>query len=1825
MLTKNQFKLNKKIRYENAVERITQQADQAEFSGTLVPTIRQVAIRKTGKKQNHKKNTDQVEEDTSLVDPAIQTSSAITPSGQTGVKADAHQPQYAQSDSITTDAVGSSTEPVELDKSNNAQTDLATTNGNESSLSTAQMVALGVIGAAVGGAAVAIAVSNNKTSSSQPDTTPPQIQSLNVNGNSITLVYSEALDPNRLPSASAFSVTSGGVFNPVTHVVANGNTIILTVLNTIGSGSTVSLSYTDPTSDNDANAIQDPSGNDATGFMQGIVADGYIRGAKIYIDQNGDGIAQESEYTGITTNDDGSFFLPNTLPNGAIIAVGGVNIDTGITQKTPLMAPTGSTTINPLTTLIQATISDAKNTGIALSNAEASNMVASALGINLAPGQTLLNFDPLASNSTIGLAAQKAAAQVATLLALGANGDTDRATQIQNKISGLIRQGTSVDLTDATTLNTLLVDDDHSVNSVSSVISNVVSANVNIQYSNDFTAITAAQSSSLDTVSPFPATILNQPLYTTSTPTVRVQLNNLDSLDGSAPVVGDRVILNVSRLDGEILSNQTTILSSVDLERGYVEIQVSSPLPDGKSIATIAIKDKSDKTSANNDLSEFTSSAIVLVDTGAPEILDVDISTSSANVAHLVAGDTVTIRVTLDEPVSVIGNPTVAINIGGHSTNAQRLVSEGTDYELVFSYTVQTGEAGQLSVGTDCIQLNGGSILGAQNDAADLTLSTSPVVPGGFTFTHANSDALDLNIAEGDTAEIYTVALSTKPTANVTLYLESSSAKDVSLSEDGNSVGIKALTFTPTNWNAPQTFHISATATTVADAGSVQSIYARSQSTDPSYNNLLYGNNGNVFTVTEAADNAAGVLAVQQTNINLGDGDTTNDHLDIHLNYQPTSDVYVTVQSNDGRLMVDGRSTITDTTLIFTPQNWSEAQLVAISAATTAIPGTTSETPSISISYHSDDAGFESAGTLITVTPAPGTTILANNLPAEETPAGWLPTIRQGIEAMVAQFAAIKYPLLGELSATTLKSVVDGVMADISSVVTNTVTTALAFSNLVNQSGNKFLINTGTDEFYIRLQDTVDLVDATLAKDLGFGSAQTSLLSFNLNANASIDLGYDLVLAGGWDGTNGVYFDAATSTSNGVQGSCLLLDLGAQLYGSATGSLGPLNVTVEDKPSTNSEMLGQTTGMEANVDVYLQDGDDNDGKLTLSELGGLFTGNESLEDCFSVDMALNGQISLGVEASLDVGSNAINAFIPDFSFDLNAPFGVSLVHNVTDNNSDAAWFSNLLPTTQTPSSFDVLTKSGNIYLDNMTIGLGDFISQFVAPVVNATDKVVQFLAPLQTLCEYDLADTNNINIQPYEADLSLSSWGIGDFLNPFGKVGKEYLKQLGSDLIANFMNGIIEDLNFDTSNDQPNHIAVTMLEVLTGIVNDAYTKEEATHNEATVLTPEQQTAHTQVLAAHIGVGALNTIIDFMDAFNAAKAAMAASNTSLTNGINLGSVTIPLLNLASTASSEAQVYQPDIVAHEGSGGEVPAFLTEIVSNLENLGFAFPILTDGTSLAKILTLQPVDLMTFTPDIPDIHDLQINVPILNLKDLLVTALPIIAPVKSWIPLTGGLDFVSTINVDSNITAGVDTSGLINWFKGGMGTDLASIATLADGFFISDNISTVNSQTIDLPEISAQIDAGIKALLGVGGSGWGFGASGSAGFGIDGSVALDLVDGGELNGTSDGNVHLGEILQNLNQPTILNSLASALDVNGTLGAYVNAELSAYLHLNDNAVIKGMAEADKWLGWLNNIPILSSLIGAGGFIADLADVVPRVDVTLAATSSTIEIPYTVL
>ncbi len=188
------------------------------------------------------------------------------------------------------------------------------------------------------------------------------------------------------------------------------------------------------------------------GGFAGIVADGYIKNAQLFIDKNGNGKpdageeAKDAAGNNIFTDANGNFSLTST-PTGTIMAVGGTNIDTGLANTVILKAPAGSTVINPLTTVLQEYI---ETKGVTLAQAQAD--VKAALG--LPAGLDLTTYDPLgeAPTDANALAAQKAAAQIAAILTL-AEGDTAGAgaTMLDNLI-GALDPNTPIDLTDTATI-----------------------------------------------------------------------------------------------------------------------------------------------------------------------------------------------------------------------------------------------------------------------------------------------------------------------------------------------------------------------------------------------------------------------------------------------------------------------------------------------------------------------------------------------------------------------------------------------------------------------------------------------------------------------------------------------------------------------------------------------------------------------------------------------------------------------------------------------------------------------------------------------------------------------------------------------------------------------------------------------------------------------------------------------------------------------------------------------------------------------------------------------------------------------------------------------------------------------------------------------------------------------------------------------------------------------------------------------------------------------------------------------------------------------------
>jgi Ca2+-binding RTX toxin-like protein len=192
--------------------------------------------------------------------------------------------------------------------------------------------------------------------------------------------------------------------------------------------------------------------------LGGTVADGYLAGATVFVDGNGNQQLDAGEDSTVT-GAGGSFSL-DTYQVGALVAIGGINEDTGFANVMTLSAPVGSSVVNPLTTLIAAVL--AADPGLTLEIAQDS--VKEALGLDA--GLDLTSYDPLAhGNDAVALAAQKAAAMIASLITgvidfAGSGGEEAEAALIASLATLVLDNapGDTVDLTDSATITDMLAD-----------------------------------------------------------------------------------------------------------------------------------------------------------------------------------------------------------------------------------------------------------------------------------------------------------------------------------------------------------------------------------------------------------------------------------------------------------------------------------------------------------------------------------------------------------------------------------------------------------------------------------------------------------------------------------------------------------------------------------------------------------------------------------------------------------------------------------------------------------------------------------------------------------------------------------------------------------------------------------------------------------------------------------------------------------------------------------------------------------------------------------------------------------------------------------------------------------------------------------------------------------------------------------------------------------------------------------------------------------------------------------------------------------------------
>ena len=560
------------------------------------------------------------------------------------------------------------------------------------------------------------------------DTSAPTIEVLSASASAgtVTLTYDGPLDDSNAALVSGFKVAIGDGLPQAVEVLSIVGSVVTLSVPGLVKGSSFEVSYTDTTTGDDSNVIQDMAGNDAgsDAYSTGIVADGYVRGAIVTI----------GSWTG-TTDANGNFFVPKGV-SGTIVAKGGVNIDTGVANTVDLKAPEGSSTINPLTTLVQAVVETGKDVAFA------SAAVATSLGLD---GLDLLNYDPISNGD---LAAQTAAAQIATIVALAGanNGDA-----VLSNLADIFNSGAPVDLADSTTVSIML----DGVGLDETTQSAIADASTAIADAKTLSDISSAQGQALDKLAPskptFETNAINVAAANTQaqTLTVRVSLDNL-STDGKAVVANDVLTLNDSNIQ---LAIESGTISEADVLAGYKDLTVSEPsaLTVGIHSLTVVATDQAGNASESLALT-------ITVDRTAP----------SAPTIGAVATDNVVSATEKAAGVAVSGTAEAGASV---------LVTWGT-----VSHTVAAGSGGIWSAtfsGSEVPADTSTAIKAVATDAAGNSIlagtsvsvrvdTAAPTITAAVTGANDNVDPTTGTVVTGGTSNDNTLGLSGTVSAALT-------------------------------------------------------------------------------------------------------------------------------------------------------------------------------------------------------------------------------------------------------------------------------------------------------------------------------------------------------------------------------------------------------------------------------------------------------------------------------------------------------------------------------------------------------------------------------------------------------------------------------------------------------------------------------------------------------------------------------------------------------------------------------------------------------------------------------------------------------------------------------------------------------------------------------------------------------------------------------------------------------------------------------------------------------------------------------------------------
>ena len=291
---------------------------------------------------------------------------------------------------------------------------------------------------------------------------------------------------------------------------------------------------------------------------------------------------------------------------------------------------------------------------------------------------------------------------------------------------------------------------------------------------------------------------------------------------------------------------------------------------------------------------------------------------------------------TVSVAVSLSAMPERSLTIPLTATNGTGATS--SDYSVPRSVTFASTETSKtltFSATDDAVdEANETVTLGFGTLPPRLTAGTTS--QAAVTITDDNSRGLMLSatsLAVNENASgTYTVALSSQPTTNVTVTVGGATG-DISVDTSTESGDQTTLTFTPTNWSMPRM--VTVVAADDDDAVNDAAVTLTHTASGGDYASLT----GPSLSVTITENDTRGVTLSTTTNTTITTltvNEKETESYTVVLNSEPTGDVTVTIGGTDNTditVDTDPATTGDQTTLTFTPTNWSTPRMVMVAAA----------------------------------------------------------------------------------------------------------------------------------------------------------------------------------------------------------------------------------------------------------------------------------------------------------------------------------------------------------------------------------------------------------------------------------------------------------------------------------------------------------------------------------------------------------------------------------------------------------------------------------------------------------------------------------------------------------------------------------------------------------------------------------------------------------------------------------------------------------------------------------------------------------------------------